>query len=278
MNKSDQVESIIRMEETTKIQWTWRRIPLPDDRLLIIPGYTFNPWIGCVKVAKECQFCYAEGLALRWGWKVWGPAANTPRRITSPANWKKPLKWNKEAEAQGHRRSVFCASLADVFEEHPDVAEARLQLWTLIEQTPWLNWLLLTKRPENILRIAPWGRGSWPDNVWTGTSAGTQEKAQENVSYLLDVPSIVRFVSCEPQLEYVSFAPWLPHLQWIICGGESGAKARPFHLDWARALRDECQEFHVSFFFKQVGGFHHNSGGRDLDGRTWDELPPEVPA
>ena len=263
--------------EETKIQWTWRRIPFPDGQSLIIPGYTFNPWIGCLKVAKECQYCYAEGFALRWGWDVWGPAVNTSRRVTSPANWKKPLKWNKEAASQGHRRSVFCASLADVFEDHPDVVEAREQLWTLIEQTTWLNWLLLTKRPQNILRMAPWGRGNWPDNVWTGTSAGTQEKAQENVSFLLDVPSVVRFVSCEPQLEHVDFTPWLPYLQWIICGGESGSRARPFHLDWARALRDQCQAVGMPFFFKQVGGRYHDSGGRELDGRTWDEVPPEVP-
>jgi protein gp37 len=262
--------------EATKIQWTWRRILLPEGQFLVIPGYSFNPWLGCVKVAKECQFCYAESMALHWGWDVWGPVANTPRRITSPANWKKPLKWNQDAAVQGHRRSVFCASLADVFEDHPDVSEARERLWTLIEQTPWLNWLLLTKRPENILRMAPWAQ-RWPDNVWTGTSAGTQEQADRNVPYLLEVPSVVRFVSCEPQLEYVDFRPYLPSLQWVICGGESGVKARPFHLNWARALRDQCQECHVAYFFKQVGGRYHDSGGRELDGCTWDEVPPEMP-
>jgi protein gp37 len=215
-------------------------------------------------------------MAHHWGWNVWGPSSTTNRRVTSDANWKLPLKWNREAIAQGHRHSVFCASLADVFEEHPDVIKARFRLWELIEQTPMLNWLLLTKRPENILKLAPWGT-SWPDNIWTGTSAGTQAMAQKNVAALLQVPSVVRFVSCEPQLEHVDFTSWLSDLQWIICGGESGAKARPFDLDWARSLRDQCQEYTVPYFFKQVGGRYHNSGGRELDGRTWDEIPPEVP-
>lgn len=264
--------------DETKIQWTWRCISLPNGKELVVPGYSFNPWIGCVKVAPECHHCYAESMALRWGWDLWGPAANTRRRITGQAYWKKPLKWNREAAAQGHRRSVFCASLADVFEEHPDIIEARTQLWSLIEQTPWLNWLLLTKRPENMRAMTPssWST-MWPDNVWAGTSAGTQETAQQNIPTLLTIPSCVKFVSCEPQLEYVDFMQWLPSLQWVICGGESGTKARPLDLDWTRSLRDQCQEHHTAFFFKQVGGLYHNSRGRVLDGRTWDEVPPEVP-
>lgn len=250
------------MATETRIQWC---------------DHTFNPWIGCLKVAKGCVNCYAETFATRWGMKVWGPSATTPRRVTRDANWRNPLRWNKAAALQGHRRTVFCASLADVFEDHQDVVEARTRLWDLIEQTPWLNWLLLTKRPENMLSMTPWGRGTWPDNVWTGTSAATQKEAEENVSVLIQVRSVVHFVSCEPQLEYVDFTPYLPHLQWIICGGESGVKARPFDSNWARALRDQCQNAQVCFFFKQHGGRYHDSGGRLLDGRTWDEVPPEVP-
>src|SRR5579859_4852906 len=170
----------------TTIQWTWRQ--LSDGPL--VQGYTFNPWIGCAKNALECKHCYAEGFAKRWGWKLWGPASTTPRRLTSVANWKQPRQWNREAKAHGHRRSVFCASLADVFEEHPGIVEARENLWQLIEQTPWLNWLLLTKRPENMVKMAPWGT-AWPDNVWAGTSAGTQKTADKNVAYLLDVPAVV---------------------------------------------------------------------------------------
>lgn len=259
----------------TRIEWTWRR--LPDGTEIL--GYSWNPWIGCLKISKECLHCYAETFAHRWGMDVWGPAATTTRAITSAANWKKPLQWNREAEAQGHRCSVFCASLADVFEDHPMLTEPRERLWTLIEQTPWLNWLLLTKRPENMVKMAPvsW-KDRWPDHVWAGTSAGTQATANKNIPYLLNVPAIVRFVSCEPQLEAVDFTPWLPSLQWIICGGESGMKARPFDLVWARALRDQCQRSGVPFFFKQVGGRYHHTGGRLLDGQTWDDMPPELPA
>lgn len=251
------------MGKVTKIAWC---------------NHTFNPWIGCLKIATECHHCYAESLATHWGWKVWGPVANTPRRVTSAANWKKPLSWNREAQTQGHRRSVFCASLADVFEEHPDVVEARSRLWVLIEQTPWLNWLLLTKRPEHMRTMTPatW-RDQWPDNVWAGTSAGTQENADRNIPYLLDAPAVVHFVSDEPQLEPVNFRPYLRELQWLICGGESGVKARPFDLDWARDVRNQCVEAKVPFFLKQIGGRYHDSGGRLLDGRTWDEMPPEVP-
>ncbi len=175
----------------------------------------------------------------------------------------------------GHRASVFCSSMADVYEDHPTVNQERPKLWRLIEQTPWLNWLLLTKRPENILKMSPW-RTSFPDNVWIGTSAGLQKRAEERVPFLLEVPAVVHFLSCEPLLGPLDLTPWLSQLQWVICGGESGTGARPFDLDWARSLRDQCQQHHAHFFFKQVGGRYHNSGGRMLDGRTWDEMPPEV--
>src|ERR1043165_430586 len=113
----------------------------------------------------------------------------------------------------------------------------RQKLWTLIARTPWLNWLLLTKRPENILPMAPWKDGAWPDTVWIGTSAGTQKRANERLPLLVQVPAVVRFISYEPALEYVDFTPWLEQLDWLICGGESGPKTRRFDLDWARAAR-----------------------------------------
>jgi protein gp37 len=271
----------------TDIQWTWRQ--LPDGSIL--PGFSFNPWWGCVKVSHECDHCYAEGTARHYGKDVWGPFAD--RWFFGEKHWDEPLSWNRKAERLGHRLSVFCASMADVFEvrvirrgdpalqAHDQVqarmvAEARARLWQLIDTTPWLNWLLLTKRPGNIMKLAPWGL-SWPDNVWVGTSAGTQDRADKWLPILLSVPAVVRFVSVEPQLERVTLVRYLPGLQWVICGGESGQQARPFNLDWARTLRDQCQAYHTPFFFKQVGGRYHHSGGRDLDGRTWDELPPERP-
>lgn len=128
------------------------------------------------------------------------------------------------------------------------------------------------------MQMAPttWQRG-WPDHVWAGTSAGTQETANQNIPALLAVPACVRFISCEPQLEYVDFRAWLGDLHWIICGGESGLHTRPLNLDWARDIRDQCIEASIPFFFKQIGGRYHHSKGRLLDGRTWDEMPAEKP-
>lgn len=267
------------MGEQTKIQWTWRRL---DDGTMIA-GRTFNPWWGCLKVSEECTHCYAEGFAKRVGRDIWGPVATTPRWLLSENNWKQPIKWNVEAEKQGHRQSVFCASMADVFEDHPLVVESRKRLWLLIQRTYWLNWLLLTKRPENILQMVPMSwLNKFPDNVWVGTSVGNQKRAEERIPILLKVPAVVRFLSCEPLLEEINIMPWIPQLQWIICGGESGPKHRAFHPEWARSLRDQClsarlQGYPVQYFFKQHGGRTHDSGGRLLDGRTWDELPPEFP-
>ena len=125
--------------------------------------------------------------------------------------------------------------------------------------------------------LSPW-TGHYPDNVWIGVSAGTQRRAEERLPLLLKVPAVVRFVSCEPLLEALDLTPWLGGLHWIITGGESGHQARPMNLEWARALRMQCLMATVPYFFKQVGGRYHNSGGRLLDGRLWNDLPPEHPA
>jgi protein gp37 len=257
----------------TRIEWTWRR--LLDGTWVI--GYTFNTWWGCLKVSEECRGCYAEGIARHYGHQVWGPAATTPRRLFGEKHWQEPLRWNRQAEQTGHRRSVFCSSMADVYEDHPSVASERQKLWELIQATPWLNWLLLTKRPENILEMSPWGGSPWPDNVWIGTSVGLQRRAEERLPYLLEIPAVVRFVSCEPLLGPLDLSPWLPHLQWVICGGESGSEARPMNPEWARSLHNQCLAEAVPFFFKQWGGRYHNSGGRLLDGVAWNEQPPEWP-
>jgi protein gp37 len=162
--------------------------------------------------------------------------------------------------------------MADVFEDHPVVEQEREKLWLLIEQTPMLNWLLLTKRPQSILSMVPWS-GAFPDNVWIGTSVENQRRADERVPLLLEVPAVVRFLSCEPLLEAVDLSAWLPALQWIICGGESGPSARPMAVEWARSLRDVCVEAGVPYFFKQWGGRTSKAGGRLLDGQLWDEVP-----
>jgi len=225
--------------------------------------HTFNPWWGCIKVSPGCEHCYAETLAKRYGHAVWGTAKTTSRRMMSENYWRQPIKWDRLAEVSGRKR-VFCASMADVFEDHPQVVEARARLFGLISQTPNLDWLLLTKRPENFHAMLPadW-RGEPPANLWLGTSVENQEQAERRIPYLLDWPSKVRFLSCEPLLGTVDISGWLkfgeftPYgprpLHWVICGGESGPGARPMHPDWARSLRDQCEAAGVAFHFKQWG-------------------------
>lgn len=264
------------MSDNSKIEWT---------------DHTFNPWEGCQKVAPECDNCYAEARDKRFtGGTHWGPKA--PRRRTSAQNWNKPRKWHRNAEAffaeHGRRQRVFCASLADVFDNAVD-PQWRADLFDLIRECDGLDWLLLTKRPQNIAKMLPedWGNG-WP-HVWLGTSAGTQKTADQNIPPLLAVPAAVRFVSAEPLLgpvdltklsvhdwrqeggdsitihalrgwrdEMWSRGPAREHiakLDWVICGGESGPRARPMHPDWAAALRDQCQATGTAFFFKQWGEY-----------------------
>src|SRR4051812_42185869 len=116
--------------------------------------HTFNPWWGCTKVSPACNNCYAELWAKRMGHKIWGGTA--PRRFFTDAHWKGPLVWNEEAQAKGERERVFCASMADVFERRAELNPYRERLWALIAETPWLDWLLLTKRPQNIGGMVPW--------------------------------------------------------------------------------------------------------------------------
>lgn len=226
----------------TKIEWT--STPRPDGALA--PGYTFNGWIGCTHASPGCDNCYAEAgtnhrVSKGKGLPLWG--ADAHRQVTSPGYWRQPLRWNREAAAAGERRKVFCASLADVFEDDRHVSgdvvwrsldEARVALWALIESTPNLDWLLLTKRPQNVLRMVPYrwlgtaeaqivrnlgalfGKdvppgGGWPRNVWIGTTCEDQQRAEERLPHLLRVPAALRFVSYEPALGPVDFSPWIEH-------------------------------------------------------------------
>jgi protein gp37 len=251
----------------TKIEWT--STLLPDGTVL--PGYTFNPWVGCTKVSAACDFCYAEGWAKRAGepelWK------GTVRR-TSAANWRLPLKWNKEAEASGIRRKVFCASLADVFDNQAD-PEWRADLWILIAKTPHLDWLLLTKRPQNIAKMLPVTDSTkpgyrpwnilWPagwSNVWLGTTIENKTELSRRAKHLKSVPASVHFWSAEPLLEDLGEIPADILPDWVICGGESGPKARPIHSDWVRSLRDQCASAGVPFLWKQWGEFVEVDGRR----------------
>lgn len=243
------------MADNTKIEWADK---------------TFNPWIGCQKVGPGCDHCYAEAWdarGLQGQEPRWGAHANRTR--TSPANWRKPLAWDKAAKAAGERHRVFCASLADVFDNHTSILpEWRADLWALIRATPNLDWMLLTKRPGNIAKMLPedWGNGH--TNVWLGCTVVNQEEADRDVSKLLDVPAVVRFLSMEPLLGPVDleqytrdFGTWLDFLHLVIVGGESGPGARPMHPDWARSLRDQCVAANVAFHFKQWGEWTDQTEG-----------------
>lgn len=271
--------------------------------------HTFNPWMGCTKVSVGCQFCYAEELMDHRYHKVqWGPQGE--RKRTSAAMWRQPLRWKSpfyqcahcgwrghdfeslsmvkcphcgQMALQAARARVFCASLADVFEERAELEPWRVDLLRLIEQTPELDWLLLTKRPENVVKMieqaqvaagAEANARGWLarfSNVWVGATVENQAAADERIPALLQVPARGRFLSCEPLLgpvdlwgeNYVNpngvrtgvVTNWLGGLHWVIAGGESGHQARPMHPDWVRSLRDECQAAGVPFLFKQWGEY-----------------------
>lgn len=249
--------------------------------------HTFNPWIGCTKVSPGCANCYAEARDQRFnGGKHWGSGA--PRRVTSPGNWREPLKWNRRAAKAGVRYRVFCGSLCDVFDPLSPYG-AMDWLWALIDATPSLDWLLLTKRP-----MLYWPSHGFPPNVWIGTTVESPDQLHR-VDDLLKIPARVRFLSVEPMLGPVDLSVALPptwgrrsdgkwgcdtcchgdrcdepahvhrssctvckngaveRIDWVICGGESGPKARPMHPDWARSLRDQCAAAGVPFLFKQQG-------------------------
>lgn len=238
--------------------------------------YSFNPWIGCVKVSEGCLHCYAETLATgKMGLQVWGPKAD---RYVTKTTWKQPVKWNKEAVQAGERRRVFCASMADVFEKHPALEEPRQRLWKLIEETPMLDWLLLTKRPENIVDMLPARWAPFAPNVWLGVSAENQRRWNERVPILASIPAAVRFVSYEPALGPLNIRETgYQQPDWLIAGGESGPDRRPFDEDWARRVRDDCQTASIAFFYKQKGGLRPEGKVPPLlDGRIHHEYPRPI--
>lgn len=237
------------MAENTGIMWTGTR----RSDGTVVPGSTFNVWIGCTRVNAECKFCYAEAWDKRhMEGGHWGPGA--PRRPMSEKYWNDPIRWNRTAEKAGEKRKVFCSSLADVFDIE-GIEKDRIRLWELIKKTPNLIWLLLTKRPENILSMLPpdWGEGY--ENVWVGTTTGTQASFDRNLPYLKAVPAKRKFLSIEPQLEYIDFSAAFPSppFDWMIFGGESGDKARPFDPEWTRKPIEMAKAAGVAIFMKQFG-------------------------
>lgn len=228
------------MGSHSKIEWT---------------DYTFNPWWGCRKVSPGCDFCYAETIAKRAGFQVWDRGAN--RRMMTDAYWRQPLSWNRRCEKRGERRRVFCGSMCDVMEDAPGLQEIReTKLYPLIEATPLLDWILLTKRPHNFQRFLP---KSWLQEPRRNVIGMTTVESKEylwRTKALIDTPFAWRGVSMEPLLGSVDIGLFLggkPGIDWVIVGGESGANARPMHPDWVRKIRDKCKQHGVAFFFKQWG-------------------------
>lgn len=263
------------MSEQTNIEWC---------------DSTFNPWTGCTKVSPGCDNCYAEGWAKRSGTVHWGPHAE--RRRTSVANWKQPLRWEREHEAfaaqHGRRRRVFCASLADVF-DNAVPAQWRLDLFRLIADTPHLDWLLVTKRIGNVagmlaeLATASGGGSAPMPNIWLGITVVNQTEADRDIPKLLHVPAVVRFLSCEPLIGPLDLGrehrtTWLHLLDWVIVGGESGPKARPMHPQWPRDLRDQCAAAGTAFLFKQWGEWAPRSAFCHslADGTSFADLDPSA--
>lgn len=263
--------------KNTKIAWT---------------DHSWNPWHGCTKISPGCKNCYAAAFSKRTGHDIWG--SDKPRRFFGEKHWSEPLKWDKEAKKAGIRRRVFCASMADVFETHKnltieqDLNGQRTMLAHLIMSTPWLDWLLLTKRPESAMiyltMMFPY-RDDFPANIWIGTTAENQEMANKRVKHLLQVPAAKHFLSVEPMLEPISLEEishslWgdalVSGIDWIIVGGESGPGCRPFDPHWARLLRNDCRDAGIKFFMKQLGGVHNH---RDqLEDLPEDLQIREVPA
>lgn len=217
---------------------------------------SWNPWVGCTRKSEACRHCYAEAMNRRrkWNGGAWGPG--TPRKITADSTWRQPLQWNRKAGQgargkDGHNWLVFAGDLCDIFDDEAPV-EARERMWHLFRSTPYLTWLLLTKRPENFSRLLPenWGSQGYP-NVWLGVTAENQIEAGRRIDILRNAPARLRFVSFEPLLEKVDID--LEGIDWAIVGGESGGKARPFDLSWARSVQEACMKSGTAFFFKQLG-------------------------
>lgn len=237
------------MGDNTAIEWT---------------DATWNPVTGCTKISPGCKHCYAERLAVRL--KAMGnPRYTNAFDVTLHADQLElPLRWRRP-------RRIFVNSMSDLF--HADVPDDYVaRVFDVMARAPQHVFQILTKRSERLPEIAP--RLPWPANVWQGVSVESAEYTWR-IADLLAVPARVRFLSVEPLLGPIPDLP-LAGVHWVICGGESGPGRRDLQPEWARLIRDQCARAGVPFFFKQWGGRTPKAGGRVLDGRTWDEMPPAL--
>lgn len=218
--------------------------------------HTMNFWIGCTRVSDACDFCYAEAMAKFRGWAQWGDHL---RHRTSPSKWREPFAWDRKARKALEQRRVFTNSLADFFDNQADPVW-RTEAWEIIRRCDHLDWLILTKRPQNIRKMLPpdWGQG-W-SHVWLGCTVENMVEARRRIPLLLRIPAVCHFLSCEPMLEALDLRPWLGTINWIICGGESGAHRRMMDPAWARDLRDQAAVAGIGFFMKQMTAMRPKQG------------------
>ena len=242
------------MSDNSAIEWT---------------DATWNPVTGCTKISPGCAYCYAEGITLRF--KRGGPYL--PGKTTIRLHYDRldaPGKWKSS-------RRVFVNSMSDLFHDEVPFDFVR-EVFLRMAKYDQHIYQVLTKRPERMLEYVEWGRGpDWPDHVWAGVSVENQYWADRRIPLLSQIPAKVRFLSVEPLIKAVVLDGHLEHVQWVIVGGESGHKARPMNAEWAIRIRDDCLDAGVPFFFKQWGGRYSKAGGRELEGRTWDEMPKAGP-
>jgi protein gp37 len=241
--------------EKTNISWT---------------DHTFNPWMGCEKVSEGCRNCYAETfVAGRMKLHVWGKHA--ARHVTKTP-WREALRWNREAAESGERRKVFCASLCDIFEDHPTANSTRPKVWNLIRECTALDWQILTKRSHRIADCLPddWGNG-WP-HVWLGVSVEDMRVACR-VDDLRTIPATVRFISYEPALGSLKELD-LAGIDWVIYGGESGPGYRQDLRRWAAEMLENCKYSRTAFFYKQASGPKPGTGVDTLlPGHVFQNFP-----
>jgi protein gp37 len=242
------------MVQATRIEWT---------------DATWNPVTGCTKISAGCDNCYAERFSERFRGVNGHPFEMGFDLTLRPDRLDAPLRWLQ-------RRMIFVNSMSDLF--HKQIPRAFVdQVFDTMERANWHTFQVLTKR-SSLLRDflrRRYARRPAPEHIWFGVSVEDGTK-KSRIRHLQDAPAVVRFISVEPLIGRIGQLD-LDGIHWVIAGGESGPSARPVHPDWVREIRDQCAEKGVAFFFKQWGGLRPKSGGRQLDGRHWDEFPSVQP-
>lgn len=222
---------------------------------------TWNPVTGCGKVSPGCKNCYAERLARRLQAMGQANYANGFKLTVHGSSLELPLRWQKG-------QTIFVNSMSDLF--HQDVPDEFIeQVFEVMLRADWHRFQVLTKRSQRLGELSP--LLPWPSNIWMGVSVENEDYLCR-IDHLRGTGAVVKFLSLEPLLGPIRHLD-LTGIDWVIVGGESGVGARPMDATWVKEIRDQCLEENVPFFFKQWGGFNKKKAGRQLDGRTWDEMP-----